>query len=94
MDGVPFNPTLQECMEALMKEKKTELSLNDLTILLGKSDKIKELIQNWGRLLFTNRSNTPKRKMAKKYNMTVMHGNHPHKSPGANGLRLIIFFTG
>ena len=66
MDGVPFNPTLHECMKALMKNSKTDSSINDITTLLGRSDEIKELIKNWGRLLYTNQSNTPKRRMAKK----------------------------
>ena len=94
MDGVPFNPSLHECMAAMMKDNKTDISINDISTFLGSSEDIKELIRNWGRLLYTNKGNTPKRTMAKQYSMTVMHGNHPHKSPGSNELRLIIFFTG
>ena len=72
MDGVIFNPTLHECMEASMKDNKTDLSINDITAFLGRSDVIKKLINNWGRLFYTNQSNTPKCKMPKQYSMTVM----------------------
>ena len=72
MDGVPFNPALHECMDAMMKDNKTDISINDITTLLGRSDDIKELIMNWVRLLYTNQGNTPKRMMAKQYSMTLV----------------------
>ena len=50
MDGVPFSPTLHVCMETMMKDNKTDISINNITTLLGRSDDIKEPIKNWVRL--------------------------------------------
>lgn len=93
MENVPWTPTPKQATTHLMKETTTILTRDTLEKALDKG-KIRELLDQYGRLLYTSKACTPIKIDCESGHITIMNGNHPHRSPGTDKYRIVVFFTG
>ena len=95
MNDVPMCPSVADIVSVFDKMYPREFSgeVNDLEVALLNNEDMEAHAANWGRIMYVSDNRRPKKKIMKKYSMTIMQGNHPHNGPGSNTFRAVLFFT-
>ena len=95
MNDVPMCPSVADIVSVFDQMYPREVSgeVNDLEVALLNNEDMEAHAANWGRIMYVSDNRRPKKKIMKKYSMTIMQGNHPHNGPGSNTFRAVLFFT-
>jgi hypothetical protein len=89
--GVPLTPNGSDLVAVWNNQGHTPPEI--LATWLTEDTNAKELIDKWGRLIYTGYRRRGKPTAKKQFDMTLLHGSVPHCGPDSKKFRAVLFFT-